>query len=126
VTSPGPWEGVYGYRRAIRSGDRIITAGCTATVDGLVSSGDAAEQARIAFGVALAAIAEFGATAADVIRTRMYVVDRADADAVGRVHGSLFGASRPVATMVVVAGLLDPAMRVEVEVEASLPGPGVP
>jgi enamine deaminase RidA (YjgF/YER057c/UK114 family) len=112
----GPWEDLYAYRRVIRSGDRVVTAGCTA----MAAGDDAAAQARAAFGIALDALATEGATVADVIRTRMYVTDRADADAVGRVHGSLFADVRPVATLVVVAGLLDPAMLVEVEVEARI------
>jgi enamine deaminase RidA (YjgF/YER057c/UK114 family) len=63
-------------------------------------------------------MAELGATAGDVVRTRMYITDAADGDEVGRAHAALFGAAEPVATMVVVAGLLDPAWRVELEVEA--------
>ena len=110
----GPWEDVYGYRRVIRAGDRVVTAGCTAP------GATAAEQARAAFGIALDALGTEGAAVSDVVRTRMYVTDRADADAVGRVHGELFGAVRPVATLVVVAGLLQPGMLVEVEVEAML------
>jgi enamine deaminase RidA (YjgF/YER057c/UK114 family) len=117
----GPWEDIYGYRRVIRSGDRVITAGCTATVDGAVTGSTAADQARIAFGIALGALATEGAEPSDVIRTRMYITDRADADVVGRVHGEVFAAARPVSTLVIVAGLLDPAMLVEVEVEASAP-----
>ena len=110
----GPWEDLYGYRRAIRTGDRVISAGTTAPGD------TAADQARAAFGVALDALSAEGAISDDVIRTRMYVTDRSDADAVGRVHGELFGEVRPVATLVIVAGLLDPAMLVEVEVEAEV------
>ncbi|GLY93503.1 Rid family hydrolase [Actinoplanes sp. NBRC 103695] len=102
----------------IRAGDRIITAGCTSTVDGVVTGASAAEQARLAFGIAVDAVRSAGGSPADVVRTRMYIVDRDDADEVGRVHGELFAEVRPVATMVIVVGLLDPAMRVEVEVEA--------
>jgi enamine deaminase RidA (YjgF/YER057c/UK114 family) len=108
----GPWEDLYGYRRVIRSGNRVITSGCTAP------GATAADQARAAFEIAVNALATEGATARDVIRTRMYVTDRADADAVGRVHASFFAEARPVATLVVVAGLLEQAMLVEVEVEA--------
>jgi enamine deaminase RidA (YjgF/YER057c/UK114 family) len=108
----GPWEDVYGYRRAIRSGDRVISAGTTAP------GPTAADQTRAAFEVALNALDREGASIADVVRTRMYVTDRAHADAVGRVHGELFGAVKPVATLVIVAGLLQPEMLVEIEVEA--------
>ena len=78
-------------------------------------------QARTALGIALAALRSAGADVADVVRTRMYVTDRANADAVGRAHGEIFGAVRPAATLVIVAGLLDPDMLVEVEVEAYAP-----
>ena len=73
---------------------------------------------EVALDVALSAVEGLGGVVEDVIRTRMYVVDRADCAAVGRAHGRRFGSIRPVATMVVVAGLLDPEMLVEVEVEA--------
>ncbi|GAA3336717.1 RidA family protein [Amorphoplanes nipponensis] len=117
--SGGPWEQRYGYSRVVRAGHLLLTAGCTATVDGEVTGlGDPAAQARTAFGIALAALAGAGATIGDVIRTRMYVTDAAYADAVAGVHGELFAAVRPVATLVVVAGLLDPRHLVEVEVEA--------
>lgn len=121
--SGGPWESRYGYCRVVRAGDLLLTAGCTATVDGAVTGiGDPAAQARTAFGIALDALAGAGAEISDVIRTRMYVTDRAYADAVAGVHGSLFASVRPVATLVVVAGLLDPEHLVEVEVEAYVGG----
>lgn len=121
--SGGPWEAAYGYSRVVRAGDFVFTAGCTATVDGVVvHRGDAGAQTGTALGIALDALAVLGLTAADVVRTRMYVTDRADCDAVGRAHGAIFGAVRPAATMVIVAGLLDPAHLVEVDVEAYAPG----
>jgi enamine deaminase RidA (YjgF/YER057c/UK114 family) len=90
-------------------------------VDGAVTHpGDAYAQTRTAFGVALTALRDAGGHIGQVTRTRMYVTDRAHADAVGRAHGEIFGAVRPAATMVIVAGLLDPAMLVEVELEAVL------
>ena len=117
--SGGPWEAEYGYSRVVRAGNLLLTAGCTATVDGAVTGiGDPRAQALTAFGIALDALAGAGAAIEDVIRTRMYVTDAAYADAVAGVHGSLFAAVRPVATLVVVAGLLDPQHLVEVEVEA--------
>jgi enamine deaminase RidA (YjgF/YER057c/UK114 family) len=121
--SGGPWEAKYGYSRVVRAGDLLLTAGCTATVDGAVTGiGDPRAQALTAFGIALDALAGAGAAIEDVIRTRMYVTDAAYADAVAGVHGSLFGSVRPVATLVVVAGLLDPEQLVEVEVEAYVGG----
>jgi enamine deaminase RidA (YjgF/YER057c/UK114 family) len=117
--SGSPYEARIGYSRVVAAGPWIVVAGCTSTVEGTVTGeGDAAAQARTAFGIALDAIRRTGAGPDDVIRTRMYVVNRADADAVGAVHAELFGAVRPVATMVVVAGLIDPRMLVEVELDA--------
>jgi len=122
--SGGPWEVEYGYSRVVRAGNLLLTAGCTATVDGVVTGiGDPRAQALTAFGIALDALTGAGAAIEDVIRTRMYVTDAAYADAVAGVHGSLFAAVRPVATLVVVAGLLDPRHLVEVEVEAYLSSP---
>ena len=119
--SGGPWEAVYGYSRVVRAGDLAWTAGCTSTVDGqVVHVGDAAAQTAQALRIGLDALAEVGAEAGDVVRTRMYVTDRIYADEVGRAHNAVFGAVRPVATMVVVAGLIDPELLVEVELEAWL------
>lgn len=118
-SSGGPWEEAFGYSRAVRSGDRILVSGCTAVRDGAVEhGGDPAGQARSAFSTALEAVEALGGTAADVVRTRMYVVHRSDAEAVGRVHGELFADVRPAASMLVVAGLISPELLVEVEVEA--------
>ncbi|MEU4716051.1 RidA family protein [Micromonospora purpureochromogenes] len=119
--SGGPWEAVYGYARVVRAGDLAWTAGCTSTVDGRVTHvGDAAAQTAQALRIGLDALAEVGAEPGDVVRTRMYVTDRSYADEVGRAHNAVFGAVRPAATMVVVAGLLDPDQLVEVELEAWL------
>jgi enamine deaminase RidA (YjgF/YER057c/UK114 family) len=121
--SGGPWEAAFGYSRVVAAGPWLLTAGCTSTVDGVVTQvGDPAGQTRVAIAVALDALARAGAGIDDVVRTRMYVVRAEDTDAVGRAHGELFGAVRPVATMVVVAGLLHPDHLVEVEVEAFRPG----
>lgn len=118
-SSGGPWEDVFGYSRAIRTGDRILVSGCTAVVDGTVRhAGDAGAQMGVALDGALDAVAALGGTSGDVIRTRMYVVNRTDCDAVGRVHAERLADVRPAATMVLVAGLLDEEMLVEVEVEA--------
>ncbi|WP_431875301.1 RidA family protein [Micromonospora marina] len=120
--SGGPWEALYGYSRVVRAGSLAITAGCTSTVDGRVAhAGDAAAQTAQAIRIGLDALADVGAGPADVVRTRMYVTDRIYADEVGRAHNAVFGPVRPVATMVVVAGLIDPELLVEVELEAYLP-----
>ncbi len=125
VSSGGPWEAAYGYVRAVRRGAFVAVSGTTATAHPDVVAGtlplpsDAAAQARLAFTVALDALARLGGTSADVIRTRMFVVDiEADGDAVGRVHAALFGAHPPAATMVEVARLIRPDLRIEVELDA--------
>jgi enamine deaminase RidA (YjgF/YER057c/UK114 family) len=120
ISSGGPWEDVYGYSRAMRVGDTIFVAGTTATnPDGTVhGEGDAAAQARRCFEIIEAALREAGASLADVVRTRIFVVDPADSDSVGRVHGKVFGAIRPAATMVAVAALIDTRLLVEIEVDA--------
>ena len=119
AASASPYESAYGFTRALRSGNRIIVSG-TAPVepDGSSTPGDAGAQARRCLAIILAAIAELGGSAADVVRTRMYIVDPADADAVGAVHGEVFAAIRPASTMVVVAALLRPEWRIEIEAEA--------
>jgi len=121
--SDGPWEAAYGYSRLVRAGDFVLIAGCTSTVDGVVDPvGDPAGQAAVAIRIGLDALARLDLGAADVVRTRIYVTDRAHCDPVGRAHGAAFGAYRPVATMVIVAGLLHPDHLVEIELEAYLPG----
>ena len=114
-----PYEAAYGFARALRVGDRILVSG-TAPVepDGSSTPGDAAAQTRRCFAIILKAIEELGGSAGDVVRTRMYITDPADADAVGAVHGELFRDVRPASTMVVVAALLRPEWRIEIEAEA--------
>lgn len=122
VRSGSPYEPAYGFCRARRVGDRVEVAG-TAPVPpmGDPVAATAHDQMVRCGRIALDAMAELGATAADVVRTRMYITDPADADEVGRAHAALFGEAEPVATMVVVAALLDPAWKVELEVEAVTP-----
>ncbi|MHC4409329.1 MAG: RidA family protein [Planctomycetota bacterium] len=119
-SSSSPYEQRYGFSRAVRSGSDIHVAG-TAPIaaDGSTFVGDAYEQARRCFEIAIEAIEALGG--GDVVRSRMYLRDPADADAVGRAHAEAFGDARPAATMVVVASLLDPDWRVEVELQASCP-----
>lgn len=116
-----PYEAAYGFARAVRVGNRILVSG-TAPVeaDGSSTPGDAAAQARRCFAIILKVMGELGGRAADVVRTRMYIVDPADADAVGAVHGEIFGHVRPAATMVVVKALLRDEWRIEIEAEAHL------
>lgn len=124
VHSGSPFEARYGFCRGLRIKDRLEIAG-TAPIpqDGSAPPADAHAQMMLCGEIALAALAQLGGRAEDVIRTRMYITDPADADAIGRAHQTLFGIAKPVATMVVVAGLLDPRWRVEIEVEADAGGP---
>lgn len=118
ASSGSPFEATIGFSRAVRVGDRVIVSG-TAPVwpDGSCPD-DAGMQARRCLEIISAALAELGAGLADVVRTRMFLTSAADAEAVGAVHGDLLAEARPAATMVVVAGLLDPRWRVEIEAEA--------
>ncbi|HKQ01879.1 MAG TPA: RidA family protein [Actinomycetes bacterium] len=120
VAAGSPFEPVIGYSRAVRVGDRVLVAG-TAPIwpDGSCDPDPEAQAARC-FAIILAALAEAGAGPEHVVRTRMYLLDPADWEAVGRAHGAVFADVRPVSTMVVVAGLLDPRWRVEIEAEALL------
>ena len=119
TASASPYERAFGFSRAVRVGDRILISG-TAPVepDGLSTPGDAAAQARRCFEIIAKALEELDSGLSDVVRTRMFITDPADAEAVGAVHGEVFGEVRPAATMVVVAALLRPEWKVEIEAEA--------
>lgn len=121
VGSGGPWESVAGYSRAVSVGDRCWVSGTTdAGPDGRSTHPDDVEgQLRAAFAIVEAALVEAGFTLADVVRTRMFVTDIGAAAKVAMgVHGQLFAAVRPAATLVEVSALIDPSLLVEVEVEA--------
>jgi enamine deaminase RidA (YjgF/YER057c/UK114 family) len=121
ISSGSPFEPTIGFSRAVRVGDRVIVSGTGPVVPVGRCPDDAGDQARRCFEIIAAALAEAGASLGDVVRTRMYITSAGDADAVGSVHGELLGHVRPAATMVVVAGFLDPAWKVEIEAEAVLP-----
>ena len=119
IGSSGPWETRYGYSRVVAAGPHAWVAGCTATVDGVVQgNGDPYTQMKMALDIARKALDEAGFELRDVVRTRWYVVHARDIDEVGRAHGEVFGEHRPAATALVVSGLIDPGMLVEVELDA--------
>ncbi len=119
-SSGAPWEPVAGYSRAIRIGERVLVAGTTATLPdgGIDGLGDVAVQTRRCLANIEQALSALGASLADVVRTRMYVVDISQWEAVARVHGEIFGEIRPVTAMVEVSRLIDDALLVEIEAEA--------
>jgi enamine deaminase RidA (YjgF/YER057c/UK114 family) len=121
ISSGSPWEPKIGFSRAVRVGGRVLVSG-TAPVwpDGSCPD-DVSVQTRRCFEIVEEALGQAGASLEDVVRTRMYIVSADDAEAVGAVHGELFGETRPAATMVVVKALLDERWKVEVEAEAALP-----
>jgi enamine deaminase RidA (YjgF/YER057c/UK114 family) len=118
VRGESPFEQPIGFSRAIRVGDRVLVSGTGPTWPDGGCDPDPGVQARRCFELIANALAGAGAGPADVVRTRMFIVDAADAEAVGEAHAEAMSQALPAATMVVVAGLLDPRWRVEVEVEA--------
>ncbi len=122
ISSDSPFEPVIGFSRALRVGDRVMVSGTGPVLPGGGCPDGAGAQARRCFEIIVAALAEAGASLGDVVRTRMFITSAEDSGAVGAIHGELLGHVRPAATMVVVAGLLDPAWKVEIEAEAVLPG----
>ena len=117
--SASPFERRYGFSRAVRVGERVVISGSAPIWPDGSCDPDPRAQARRCCEIIVAALAEVGAGATDVVRTRMFVTDAAHADAVGEVHREFFGPAAPAATMV-VAGLLDPRWVVEIEAEAQL------
>jgi enamine deaminase RidA (YjgF/YER057c/UK114 family) len=124
-SSGSPFEASIGFSRAVRIGSRILVSG-TAPVepDGSSTPGAAEAQADRCLAIIVQAVEALGGTAADVVRTRIFLVDPADAAAVGRAHGRVFSTIRPASTMVAGAVLLRPEWRVEIEAEAELPHAG--
>jgi len=118
ISSGSPYEPRIRISRALRVGDRVLVSG-TAPIwpDGSCDP-DPAVQARRCFEIIISALREAGAEPRDVVRTRMFITDAADGEAIGAEHAEAFGEARPVSTMVVVSGLLDPRWKCEIEAEA--------
>ena len=121
--SGAPWESLVGYSRVVRAGEWVLVAGTTATLeDGEIAGiGDPEAQARQAIANIAAALERVGATLADVVRTRIYVSEIGQWEAIGRAHAEAFGAAPPVSAMVQVAAFIDPRILVEIEADAWAP-----
>lgn len=121
VSSGSPYEPQFGFARAIRIGDRVLISGTGPVEDhGSSTTGGTAAQAERCCTLIVRALEQLGGSAEDIVRTRMYLTDPADQDAVGAVHARFFGESRPAATMAGAAWLCRPEWRVEIEAEAVL------
>jgi len=118
ISGGSPYEPIIGFSRAVRVGNVVHLAG-TGPVG--ADDADAEGQTRRIFEIAGEALARAGCSFKDVVRTRMFLTHVEDWEAVGRVHGELFSEVRPAATMVVVARLLNPAWRIEIEMDAVAP-----
>lgn len=120
IGSGRPWEEIVGYSRAVRVGQVIHVAGTTSVDDAgaVVGADDPGAQATQALRIIEAALKELGASMRDVVRTRIYVTNIADWEAIGAAHGAFFRDIRPAATMIEVSRLIDPALLVEIEAEA--------
>lgn len=122
ISSGSPYEPVIGFSRAVVAGHHMSVSGTAPIMpDGGEPPADAEGQARRVLEIILAALAEAGATAEHVVRTRTYLTRAEDWEQVRRVHGEVFGHVRPANTIVVVSGFVDPRWLIEMEADAILP-----
>lgn len=120
ISSGGPWEAVIGYSRATVAGEYVHVSGSTATVNGILQhEGDAYGQTLTALREVIEPALELvGYSLADVVRSRVYLANAEDMDAVGKAHGEVFGEIRPAATMLAGIQFINPKMLIEIEVDA--------
>lgn len=123
ISSGSPWEPKIGYSRAVKHGNHIFVSGTTGVgPDGNVVGPDVYSQTKRALEIIVAALEQAGASAKDVVRTRMYLTDISQWEDAGRAHGEVFGEIRPATAMVEVSKLISPDMVVEVEADALIGG----
>lgn len=120
ISTGGPWEAKIGYSRATVAGNYVHVSGSTATVDGVLQhEGSAYGQTKTALEVVIAgALAQAGYSLTDVVRSRVYLTNAEDMDEAGRAHGEIFGEIRPALTILAGVKFINPAMLVEIEVDA--------
>jgi enamine deaminase RidA (YjgF/YER057c/UK114 family) len=119
ISGSSPYEPIIGFSRAVRIGNAVHVSG-TGPVG--ADEADVAAQTRHVLKIIQGVLTQAGASLDNVVRTRMYLTNAEDWEQAGRVHGEFFGTIRPATTMVVVAKLLNPTWRIEIEAEAVLPG----
>ena len=124
ISSGSKWEPTVGYSRAVRVGNQVFVSGTAPVAEGggTHAPGDAYAQTKRCLEIILKALGEAGASAKDVVRTRMFVTDISRSDEYGRAHGEVFGDIRPATAMIGVATLIEPDMLIEIEADAVIAG----